>query len=85
VTGPVRITHPFHPRFGQEIDFVFHRHNWGENRVYFREESGHLASLPARWTNVCRRRLRRVPWAPGSPGTGHVSVAGELRLGTQAT
>jgi hypothetical protein len=48
----VRITHPFHPRFGQEIDFVVHRHNWGEDRVYFRESDGHLASLPARWTSV---------------------------------
>jgi len=48
----VRITHPFHPRYGQEIDFVVHRHNWGEDRVYFRECDGHLASLPARWTSV---------------------------------
>ena len=52
MTGAVRITHPFHPRFGQEIDFVVHRHNWGEDRVYFREGDGHLASLPARWTSV---------------------------------
>ena len=52
MTAPVRITHPFHPRSGQEIDFVVHRHNWGEDRVYFREGDGHLASLPARWTSV---------------------------------
>ena len=52
MTAPVRITHPFHPRYGQEIDFVVHRHNWGEDRVYFREGDGHLASLPARWTSV---------------------------------
>lgn len=51
-TGPIRITHPFHPLFGQEIDFVFHRHNWGVDRVFFRDRHGHLASLPARWTSV---------------------------------
>jgi hypothetical protein len=52
VTGPVRITHPFHPRVGQEIDFVMQRPNWGEERVFYREREGHLASLPARWTSV---------------------------------
>lgn len=52
VTGPVRITHPFHPLFGQELDFIVHRHNWGEDRVYYRDRDGHLASLPACWTSV---------------------------------
>jgi len=52
VSGPVRITHPFHPWFGQELDVVVHRHNWGEDRVYYRAEGGHLASLPAQWTSV---------------------------------
>ena len=31
---------------------MVHRHNWGEDRVYFRDEGGHLASLPARWTSL---------------------------------
>ena len=52
MTGPVRITHPFHPRFGQEIDVVAHRPHWGEERVFYRDREGHLASLPARWTSV---------------------------------
>ena len=50
--GPVRVTHPFHPKLGQVIDFVVHRNNWGEDRVYYRDPAGHLASLPARWTSV---------------------------------
>ena len=37
---------------GQAIDVVEHRHNWGEDRVFFRDRHGHLASLPARWTSV---------------------------------
>jgi len=49
--GPVRITHPFHPRFGEEIDFVVQRPQWGEERVFYRDRDGHLASLPARWTS----------------------------------
>ena len=52
VTGRVRITHPFHPQFGQDIDFVERRHRFGEERVLYRDRHGHLVSLPARWTSV---------------------------------
>ena len=51
MTGPVRITHPFHPAVGQEIDVVFRR-GWGEDRVFYRDRQGQLASLPARWTSA---------------------------------
>jgi len=66
----VRITHPFHPRYGQEIDFVVHRHNWGEDRVYFRERDGHLASLPARWTSV----VSDDPFVVVAAGRSHFRV-----------
>jgi hypothetical protein len=32
---------------------VTRRQNWGEDRVYFRDEGGRLIALPARWTSVC--------------------------------
>lgn len=48
----MRITHRFHPQFGQALDFVERRHSWGEDRVFYRDRHGHLASLPARWTSV---------------------------------
>jgi hypothetical protein len=48
-----KIIHPFHPWSGQEFDLVTYLHTWGENRVYFqREESEHLVSVPASWTDV---------------------------------
>jgi hypothetical protein len=47
-----RITHPFHPLAGQTIDVVEQRHNWGEDRVFYRGDQGHLVSLPACWTSV---------------------------------
>ena len=28
------------------------RQNWGENRAYYRDESGELACIPARWTDA---------------------------------
>ena len=52
MTGPIRVTHPFHPLFGQVLDVVMHRHNWGEDRVYYRDGRGHLTSVPAGWTSV---------------------------------
>ena len=52
MTAPVLITHPFHPNVGQEIAFVVRRHNWGEDRVFYRDPHGHLASLPTRWTSL---------------------------------
>ena len=48
----MRVTHPFHPLSGQDFEFVEHRLNWGEDRVYLRAGSGELFCLPAAWTDV---------------------------------
>ena len=47
-----RITHPFHPWSGQELELVTYLHTWGENRVYFHQQGEHLVSVPASWTDV---------------------------------
>ena len=52
MTAPVRITHPFHPDSGQEVELVVRRVHWGEERVFYRSARGHIASLPARWTSL---------------------------------
>src|SRR3954471_4632787 len=36
----VRVTHPFHPWAGQELEFVKRRHNWRADRVYVRGCAG---------------------------------------------
>jgi hypothetical protein len=46
------VTHRFHPLFGREFEFVDHRRNWGEDRVYLRDDQGVLRSLPAAWTDA---------------------------------
>ena len=46
------MTHPFHPLRGRKFALVTYRHNWGEDRVYFRDDRGELAALPANWTSV---------------------------------
>lgn len=48
----VRVTHPFHPWAGRELEFVKRRNNWRADRVYVREETGALVSLPAEWTDL---------------------------------
>ena len=48
----MRVTHPFHPLCGQEIDFVVRRAQWGEDRVFYRDERGHRASVPTCWTSL---------------------------------
>jgi uncharacterized protein DUF5372 len=47
-----RITHPFHPWCGREFTLVTFRINWGEQRVYFHDDTGRLVALPAQWTSV---------------------------------
>ena len=48
----MRVTHPFHPLYGCDFEFVAHRQNWGEDRVCLHDEDGQLFSLPAGWTDV---------------------------------
>ena len=46
------MTHPFHPLAGREYALVNYTFCWGEARVYYYDDAGHLSSLPARWTSV---------------------------------
>jgi Family of unknown function (DUF5372) len=46
------VTHPFHPLFGRDFEFIELRQNWGEDRVCLRDENGELFSLPAGWTDA---------------------------------
>ncbi len=47
-----RITHPFHPCHGQQLSVVTVRDNWGEQRVYYRDQREQLSSIPAGWTDL---------------------------------
>ncbi len=46
------MTHPFHPWVGQEFVLVGIRQAWGEDRVFFFDESGAQRSLPTGWTDA---------------------------------
>ena len=47
-----RVTHPFHPLFGQLLELAAQAREWGEERVYYRDSGGRLRFLPARWTSM---------------------------------
>ncbi len=47
-----RVTHPFHPLRGRTFQLLDCRQTWGEDRVYFQDDSGQLARLPLQWTDV---------------------------------
>lgn len=49
MTSPVRITHPFHPLFGQEIECVERRIGWGDDLLFYRDRLGYVTALPTRW------------------------------------
>src|SRR3972149_11121179 len=62
-TGSVwrcRVTHPFHPWNGRELEVFEHRQDWTGDRVYFHDEGGCLRSVPAGWTDVGGSELFEV-------------------------
>ena len=46
------MTHPFHPLRGCEFELVTYQNAWGEDRVFFLDETGRLRHMPVGWTNV---------------------------------
>jgi hypothetical protein len=72
----VRVTHRFHPLLGREFEFVVHRRNWAEDRVYCRDGEGGLFSLPAGWTDV----VAEDPFVVVSAGRCAVTVDALIKL-----
>jgi len=46
------VTHPFHPLLGREFDLINISRCWGDERVFYVDESEQVRSLPARWTSA---------------------------------
>ena len=46
------MTHPCPPLCGREFDPIDYRHCWGEDRVFYIDETEQVRSLPARWTDT---------------------------------
>jgi len=81
VTAPVRVTHPFHPLFGQEIAFVERRVHWGDDLLFYRDHRGYVTSLPTRWTSLQDEDLFLVV----SAGRSHFRVTDLIDLASLIT
>jgi hypothetical protein len=72
----VRVTHPFHPLFDQELEFVKRRRNWRADRVYVFDPNGVLLSLPVEWTDV----VAEDPFVVVAAGRSPFHIAGLVEL-----
>uniref|UniRef100_UPI0028C3DE11 DUF5372 family protein n=1 Tax=Pseudoxanthomonas sp. TaxID=1871049 RepID=UPI0028C3DE11 len=71
-----RVTHPFHPLFGREFVLIERRNAWGEERVYFHDDTGRVRRLTAAWTSA----VAADPFASVSAGRSHFRVDDLLHL-----
>jgi len=71
-----RVIHLFHPLFGLEFDLINYTHCWGEDRVFYVDQTGQVRSLPARWTSAAAND----PFVVVSAGRSHFRVTDLLEL-----
>lgn len=72
----MRVTHPFHPLFERELEFVKRRRNWRADKVYVFDPNGLLLSLPVEWTDV----VAEDPFVVVAAGWSPFHIAGLLEL-----
>ena len=70
------MVHPYHPLFGREFRVTDYRHNWGEDRVYFRNPHGVLTSIPTCWTSL----FGRDPFVAMAAGRSYFRVEDLVEL-----
>jgi hypothetical protein len=72
----LKVTHPFHPLFDQEFEFVGFCNSWKKECVQFSDANGSLFSLPLEWTDAAGVD----PFLRVSQGRSHFRVEELLRL-----
>ena len=71
-----RFIHPFHPLRGREFELVDYRQSWGEDWLFFHDDTGRLISIRAGWTDVGDVD----PFVEVAAGRAHFRVADLVRL-----
>jgi hypothetical protein len=72
----VRITHPFHPLFGQEFERVSERSNRHGDRVWYEQDDGSVASIAKAWTDLAAQD----PFTVLAEGRVHLHLDSLLQL-----
>ena len=66
----------FHPLFGCELDLISCTFCWGEDRVFYIDETNQVRGLPARWTSIAADD----PFVVVSAGRAYFRVTDLLEL-----
>ena len=48
----MEITHPFHPKRGEQLEAATRKKTWGEDRVMYYDEQGQLRTMLTSWTSL---------------------------------
>ena len=74
-----RITHPFHPRHGEEFELIRYHRSWGQGEsVEGRGAAGERINLPLSWTDAGAED----PFLAVANGRSYFRVDDLLRLAT---
>ena len=73
----IRITHPFHPRSGEEFELAQYRHSWGRQCVDCFDCEGEFVTLELGWTDALGEE---DPYLVISGGRSYFRVAELLEL-----
>jgi len=76
VPREVRITHPFHPRCGEVVEYSHTATIYGSQRVFFRTGAGVMTSIPKEWTSL----VPEDPFVVASAGRARLRVGDLLEL-----
>jgi hypothetical protein len=52
VPATFRITHPFHPLTGQDLELITRRSIFGRDRIYYYDAERRLRCVPIAWTSL---------------------------------
>jgi hypothetical protein len=73
----VTVTHPFHPRLGEEIELLGYRRSFGNECLDCRDREGRLTTVPLAWTDAAGID---DPFVVASAGRSYFRVEDLLQL-----
>jgi hypothetical protein len=73
------VTHPYHPLFERTFEAVARSKEYGEERVFYRDQDGRLRFLPVRWTSLAAPD----PFVRAAAGRAYFGLEDLIRLAEQ--
>jgi hypothetical protein len=73
----ITITHPFHPRFGEQFELAQYRGSWGRECVECIDGDGRVITIPLTWTDAA---AHADPFVELAAGRSYFRVEDLVRL-----